>query len=268
MTRNWKALAFDLDGTLLNENSEISPYTLSILKQAKEAGYHLMISTGRNPEEVKRRLSDWKAEGLFEVISGFNGSWIIDLETGQQLHQHQLPAKAAVKAFQKLPGIAIAALFMKSKEIYSWRRNPLERRMARRRQTPLIYKSPDELSSMRIDRLLLVTPKWQAKRQRAFLQKYGQVFPVTVPWKGLAATELAHPLQDKMEGIRYLLQKHELKPEEVLAFGDDWNDELSIRTCTGICPANALPHLKKEAWVIVESNREDGPACFIERNLL
>jgi len=49
-----KMIVVDLDGTLLNDDGNISPYTISILKKCKEAGIMIIIATGRSLLSAKR----------------------------------------------------------------------------------------------------------------------------------------------------------------------------------------------------------------------
>ena len=42
-----KLIAFDLDGTLLKDNKELTARTLDALRKASEAGIHLVPTTGR-----------------------------------------------------------------------------------------------------------------------------------------------------------------------------------------------------------------------------
>ena len=44
-----KILALDLDGTLA-ENDQVAPETVHHLRMAKEAGFILILATGRRPE--------------------------------------------------------------------------------------------------------------------------------------------------------------------------------------------------------------------------
>ena len=40
-------ICLDLDGTLLNDNKEISPYTKQVLTELQQCGHYVMITTGR-----------------------------------------------------------------------------------------------------------------------------------------------------------------------------------------------------------------------------
>ena len=52
-----RLIAFDLDGTLLKDNKELTPRTLDALKKASKAGIYLVPTTGRLydgvPEEIR-----------------------------------------------------------------------------------------------------------------------------------------------------------------------------------------------------------------------
>lgn len=71
---NYKMIATDLDGTLLDKESKISTYTLEVLKKLKEKGYYLTIATGRSLESVKSVIPDLS---LFDYILLNNGAFCI-----------------------------------------------------------------------------------------------------------------------------------------------------------------------------------------------
>ena len=46
--KNYQVIAFDMDGTLLNNRNRISEATLEAIREAAEAGKHIVIATGRS----------------------------------------------------------------------------------------------------------------------------------------------------------------------------------------------------------------------------
>ena len=48
----YELIAFDMDGTLLNSQKEITPRTLAALKKAAAAGKQIALSTGRCRPEL------------------------------------------------------------------------------------------------------------------------------------------------------------------------------------------------------------------------
>ena len=53
----YKLLALDLDGTLLNEKNQVSPRDAQAVRRAQERGVRIVLCTGRNVREV-RAFSD------------------------------------------------------------------------------------------------------------------------------------------------------------------------------------------------------------------
>ena len=49
---DYQLIAFDMDGTLLNSNKQISPETLNAIKRATDAGKTVILCTGRNLAEL------------------------------------------------------------------------------------------------------------------------------------------------------------------------------------------------------------------------
>ncbi len=64
----YKLIISDLDGTLLNENHEISAYTKKIVEEVTQKGIHFFIATGRHHYDVfekKNELGLSKAYTIF-----------------------------------------------------------------------------------------------------------------------------------------------------------------------------------------------------------
>ena len=54
MTNQYKILALDLDGTLLDAQSRITPENARAVRMAQQAGVQIVLCTGRNVREVRR----------------------------------------------------------------------------------------------------------------------------------------------------------------------------------------------------------------------
>jgi HAD superfamily hydrolase (TIGR01484 family) len=64
------ALILDLDGTLLDENKNISSENLEALKNLKQKGIHIGIFTGRDFEMARGYLDSISAEGPHALQNG------------------------------------------------------------------------------------------------------------------------------------------------------------------------------------------------------
>ena len=60
-----------------------------------------------------------------------------------------------------------------------------------------------------------------------------------------------------------------IAPTDMIAFGDDYSDIGLLRYCgTGVAVANAIPEVKAVADSVVGAQDEDGPAVWLENNVL
>ena len=80
---------------------------------------------------------------------------------------------------------------------------------------------------------------------------------------GVKADDVFLHSRDKREDFDEFCRKYNLKPEEVMFFGDDLPDLALIRACgCGVCPSDAVEEVKAEAdWI---SSRPGGKGCLRE----
>ena len=58
-------------------------------------------------------------------------------------------------------------------------------------------------------------------------------------------------------------------PQEILAFGDDFNDIGMLKLCgKGIAMENAISQVKEVAGEITKTNNDDGVAWYVEKYIL
>lgn len=67
---NYKALALDLDGTLLNETGELEEHVAAALRKAAQAGVNVYLVSGRMHPAI---LPFWEKIGLDTPIVSYNG---------------------------------------------------------------------------------------------------------------------------------------------------------------------------------------------------
>lgn len=81
-------------------------------------------------------------------------------------------------------------------------------------------------------------------------------------------TEITSKGTNKWNAISYLIDKLGIKPEEVIAIGDNINDKEMIENAgLGVAMANASPSIRKIADVITKDNNSDGVAEILNKYL-
>ena len=85
-----------------------------------------------------------------------------------------------------------------------------------------------------------------------------------IPWYKFSSSTAT-----KEHSIKVLSEKIQIPLEQIIAFGDDFNDIGMLKLCgTGVAMKNAIPQVKEVADYETLSNNEDGVAKYIEENIL
>ena len=82
-------------------------------------------------------------------------------------------------------------------------------------------------------------------------------------------TEITSQNVNKWSALEELARILQIKPEEIIAIGDNINDKEMVQNAgLGIIMDNGAPYIKELADVIVANNNEDGVAEAIEKYIL
>ena len=88
-----KVLALDLDGTLTNDQKEVTPRTRAALDAAIERGVTVVLASGRPTAGITPLAKDLGLDKKGGCILSYNGGKIVDCVTGEALYQVQLGAE-------------------------------------------------------------------------------------------------------------------------------------------------------------------------------
>lgn len=88
-----RLMAFDLDGTILNEDSLLEPVVRDAIAEARAAGIVVIIATGRMFQSARRFAAELDL-GAVPLIT-YNGALIKDNGDGHIYRHHPLPAAVA-----------------------------------------------------------------------------------------------------------------------------------------------------------------------------
>ena len=82
-------------------------------------------------------------------------------------------------------------------------------------------------------------------------------------------TEISSQNVDKWSAISHLISKLNIKPEEVIAIGDNLNDKTMLENAgVGIAMDNSAPYIKEMADDVTLDNNADGVAFAIEKYVI
>jgi len=276
--------AFDMDGTLLNEQSQMTEATKEACRLLQASGCKLVLSTGRTYASAQLPIGGFAFDGY--VCS--NGATVLEAD-GTLVQHAALPLEMIQQAVHTL------------------------------RQEPIYYELHDTESNRwmvqedreRIETLIEEDASVEGVSLRRFsFYEWSRVVPLAEMMQRIATGEskivklfVWHPVPEalvpvreqlerwsdqaditssgkhnvevipkgvsKWEGLTYFCRKWGIAPEQVMAFGDAENDREALSNVGfPVVMENASPAIKELARFIAPHHDEDGVARFIRERVL
>lgn len=262
----FKLIVSDLDDTLLDDHCRISGRTKEVIRQAREKGVFFTFATGR----MYRSALPFAIDLDMDVpLITYQGALVKTSVTKEVLYYRPLPrelARAVVAAGEKA-GLSMNVYL--DDNLFIHRMTEEIREYCRLARVP--YEEVENLTDI-LDRdpmkVLFIGEVEVLDRLWGELdRKFGHDVYITKSKPHYL--EFTHPQGTKGHGINALAQALGIRKEEIIAFGDSFNDlELLRAAGFAVAMGNARPELKKEADYVTGTNNEDGVAEAIEKFVL
>lgn len=260
----YKMIAADMDGTLLDDRKNIPPKTLTLIKRAINEGIVFAFSTGRPPQAVfkYRDILDSSAH-----IIAYNGAMILDSNDNIFFEQGLLDT-AAREVLKYVKFYDTTACIWSGNKLYV---NKLNKRAAKYKinvmTEPLLCSDEEMLLNRGITKILVYdTPE----RTLLFQNELQGKLPVDVTFCPSTPEylEFFNSKVSKGLAIERIAKNYGIKPEEIIAFGDNCNDiEMLEYAGLGVAMGNAHEATKRSADFITLSNNDEGVAYALEKYL-
>ena len=275
---NVKLIAFDLDGTLLDDDKHLPSENLAALQAAHAQGIFLVPATGRILKALPEELL---APGLFRYFIFANGALVYDLQEQQALYRARIEPELAVRLctyMDTLPvlydcyrgdcGYMTQWMYDRAPEFFETEPHILKLVKSLRRPVPDLKQKIQE-DGLPLEKLqMFFRPEHMDERARQ-LELVPQLFPELIASSSLRNNiEINSARAGKGNALRALCEKLDLDTSESVAFGDGLNDADMLRAAgRGCAMQNAVPAVKEAADVTVETNNDAGVGKEIFRLL-
>ena len=265
-----RLIATDLDDTLLNEKTELSPRTMNALSAAMAVGCGVTLSSGRMMEAM---LPFARKIGVNAPMLLYNGAMLYDHNTDETLYATRVPYEIALGVTRIIEEAGSYVQVYPGKGYYCT--ELLERTRAYARQIN-VPPTPTHMPMSRwleehpgdVQKLLVIdTSAGNADALQGRLREaypHGASFLKSKPHY----IEIMPEGVDKGASMAKLAELLGLKRDEVMCFGDGQNDVPMLEFAgAGWAMANGCEEARACTPLIAPSNREDGVAQVIERYL-
>lgn len=269
----YKLVAIDLDGTLVTDEKELTKKTVEVIKEASKKGVKIMISSGRSFYRLERFIDalDLRKENQCTIC--FNGGMIVENKTKEMLYSKNLNAEEVEELIQL--GKALRLPIM----IYSRDTHYVET------IPEVVQKNTKNLKGMNLKVVnfnqinfnkpenyiykvcFIDKPEKIIEKRKQISEEILKKYEITssVP----EYLEIVKKGIKKSEAIKVVMEKYDIKQDEVMAIGDGENDiEMLDFAGLGIAMENAKEEVKRFANDVTTSNNHDGVANAIEKYIL
>lgn len=263
----YKLVAIDMDGTLLNSNKEISNRNIKTIRKATEKGIIIAICTGRPIKGIEPYI---EALGLDIPYMAYNGALIVMGKSGEIIYDQRLTpddARVVISWGKKLDTTIIAwitdglrdtlftSAFNADLEIYK-QYSSVE---------PALIQDEEALIQAGITKILFCDAIDKIECIEKTLRDNLNLevdFYTSQP----EYLEFVDKRASKAAAMGILGAQFGIKQEEMVAIGDGFNDLSMIEYAgLGVVMENAPEELKKKADYVTLSNDDDGVAHVIDK---
>ena len=268
--RTYRLAALDMDGTLLDSNNGISPYSRRVLQRAAEAGRVVALCTGRCLSQLRTFLDANPAIGY---VIAESGGCLYDARNHAVLRQMLLPTEPAERILRAAKEYDVC--FQVFIDNQSYMCLPPGTQLARYHLGE--YEAAFRMGALYVDDILAV---WQEHGMRAdkinlyFASEADRArFQRVLEPMGLGVCdsmglgfEISPAEASKSTGLAELCAHVGIDIGDTLAVGDGGND-LDIMSAAGFSVAmgNAIPQVKALADAVTGDCDHDGAARAMVR---
>ena len=269
-----RCLAFDLDGTLLNDQKEIDPRTKASIFRAMEQGMHIVIASGRDKNGTSFVYEPLGLDKGNHYLALVNGQIIYDFEKKEYDLDDVLLPEDGLKIQQVCKRFDIEGIFCCGYDFYSYisqanREKKIEREKKEgqpmdyglkkggpnRNFIDLPYKEIELTQD--INKVIMVHTAEFFEEHLEDLKKALSDYDVLLI--GPTWLEIMPKGVSKASALKKICQRGGFTMDEIMAFGDAQNDiQMIEQVGIGVAMGNAMEEVKAVADYVADTNLNNG----------
>lgn len=271
-----KVIVTDLDGTLLNSNSQINPKTKETLLKLQRDGYHLVLASGRPTPSVVGIAKELEMDLYDSYILTFNGAHVMNFQSKEVIYQQPLSVESSkailghLESFKVVPMVCIddtmyvEDVFSGMVEHQGVMKNIIEFESRIGNYKLCEVNNLKDFVSQPLSKILITG---NVDYLEANLEAFREPFATTntITKSADFFVEFTDFGVDKARSLETILNKIGASMENVIAFGDGMNDLTLIQSAKiGVAMGNSSQTVKSHANYVTDSNDNDGIVLALE----
>lgn len=271
-----KLILLDLDGTVLDNNKNLSVENRRALERAAARGIYIVPASGRLYEGMPESVRELP---FVRYAVGSNGAQVYDAREKKVLHRAEIPPLLAGRVYDYLDTLPViydcymdGSGWMDSAQyacIDEFISDPVIKAMVKTLRSPVEgFRAFVAAQGKSLQKIQMFFKDMDARALE--LKRLAELFPeLTASSSIYNNIELNIQSATKGEALRFLCRHLGIDVRDTMAFGDKSNDLPMIRAAgLGVAMANADEELLAEADYITDTNDRNGVAQALERFVL
>ena len=272
-----KLIASDMDGTLLNKDGTIHERNISAIKKAIEKGILFIPATGRANNTIPSQIFEY-----FPIRYNLssNGAAVYDRQENKFIYKNCMDTETVLKLIEYISSYnVIIEVYINGNGYFNkklidnfeeYNVNPSFIDIYKKIKVPvenileIVEKNPNDIEKINI-------PWIKPNIRSVLLENLKKDWDDKVYITSSLSTniEICGKTANKGDGLTNLCNLLNIKPEEVIVFGDNFNDlEMLQFAGTAVVMENGEEEIKKIADFVTLSNNEGGVGYAIEKYCL
>lgn len=251
-----KAIFMDMDGTLLRSDHTMSDKLKEKLIELDKNGVKIFISTGRM---YAAALPYLKQLGITTPVITYNGGKIVDPSTSETLYENPVTAETVKRVIEVSRETGIHLNLYSDDKLYVENETPEGKAYAEKTGLKYVLVNFDEFIGKTSTKALFLGENEKLVKLKEELERElpQSIFVFSQP----TYLEVLNGGVSKGKAVKELMNKYGFSEDEVMTFGDQWNDFDMLKLVKyGYLMGNASEDLKKEFTEdrITLSNDDEG----------
>ena len=264
----YKAVFLDMDGTLLRSDHSVSEATAQTIRMLTGRGIPVILVSARPLNAVLPTFHEIGIPEDLPIIT-LNGSYIV--EKGQPILDIRIDLDTVVGVAEQVRPYKATIAYYLQQEWYSevndaWTDHEQKIMDVKIKVAPLAELVKDWAARKIAPNKMMVMSEPPAiqeiqKHLRSIYDGRLNIYPSKATY-----LEVMDKAGSKENAVKFVSQRMGLKPEEIIAMGDNYNDIEMIRFAgMGVAMGNAPDDIKPFAKYVTDTNNNDGVRKALEK---
>ncbi len=262
-------IVLDLDDTLLRDDQTISPRTKEALMKAQEMGVKVVLASGRPTYAMTHIAEELRLKDYGSFILSFNGAKVINCQTNKELFSSTLPPETVHHLYDISRRENVWIHTYVGNDIVTEEENEFTDVEGNLTSMPIVKVDNfvEAVNEPVVKVLMLKEAERLAEVEKTLQEELnGELSVMRSKPFFLEFTEVG---VTKGTSLNLLIEKLDIKREEVIAMGDSYNDLAMIEFAgLGVAMGNAPDDIKEIANYVTDTNMNDGVAKVVEEFVL